>query len=167
MEYWDLAGTESPESDDTQEETSSNQETKDTKKMYVVSSFTTKNFILQGITMYTVEFPIEARTFLGSSMHESITELSTMLSSSSEREDTFKPIDPTNKTQSRHEIMFGKLIGRQTLMLRLKQSENQNGPKVSIELNSGSLLLFLSPRQVHVLLELANGLASPDLEDNT
>lgn len=29
----------------------------------------------------------------------------------------------------------------------------------------GSLTLYLSPRQLHVLVELAHGLASPDLED--
>lgn len=29
----------------------------------------------------------------------------------------------------------------------------------------GSFTSFLSPRQVHVLFELAHGLASPDLED--
>lgn len=51
------------------------------------------------------------------------------------------------------------------IRIRLKQSENINGPKVSIETNFGAFTVFLSPRQVHILLELANGLASPDLED--
>lgn len=51
------------------------------------------------------------------------------------------------------------------LRIRLKQSENVTGPKVSIEVNMGALILFLSPRQVYVLIELANGLASPDNED--
>lgn len=146
-----MAGTDPPESDTIETE----QEDETNKKMYVVSSFTTKNFVLQGITMQTVEFPIEARTYLGSSMHESVTTTST--SSSSEQ----------MQTPTRHEVLFGKLIGKQTLMLRLKQSEDQQGPKVSIELNTGSLILFLSPRQVHVLLELANGLASPDMEDTS
>lgn len=34
-----------------------------------------------------------------------------------------------------------------------------------MEITLGALTLFLSPRQLHVLLELAHGLASPDLED--
>lgn len=37
--------------------------------------------------------------------------------------------------------------------------------QVEVEITLGSLTLFLSPRQLHVLLELAHGLASPDLED--
>jgi len=37
--------------------------------------------------------------------------------------------------------------------------------QVELEINLGSLTLFLSPRQLHVLLELSHGLASPDLED--
>lgn len=37
--------------------------------------------------------------------------------------------------------------------------------QVELEITLGSLTLFLSPRQLHVLLELAHGLASPDLED--
>jgi len=36
---------------------------------------------------------------------------------------------------------------------------------VELEIILGSLTLFLSPRQLHVLLELAHGLASPNLED--
>lgn len=39
------------------------------------------------------------------------------------------------------------------------------GPKVSIEVNLGSLILFLSPRQVHILIEVAGGFARPELED--
>lgn len=36
---------------------------------------------------------------------------------------------------------------------------------MELEIILGSLTLFLSPRQLHVLLELAHGLASPNLED--
>lgn len=34
-----------------------------------------------------------------------------------------------------------------------------------MEITLGSFISFLSPRQVHVLIELGHGLASPDLED--
>lgn len=49
--------------------------------------------------------------------------------------------------------------------VKLKQSEAVSGPKVSVDINFGCLILFLSPRQFHVLLELSNGLASPDIQD--
>lgn len=48
----------------------------------------------------------------------------------------------------------------------MKQSEEAIGPKVDFQLTLGSLTMFLSPRQFHVLLELVNGLTSPHLEDN-
>lgn len=47
----------------------------------------------------------------------------------------------------------------------MKQSDETAGPKVSIEVNVGSLILFLTPRQIHVLIELANGFICPDMED--
>lgn len=37
--------------------------------------------------------------------------------------------------------------------------------QVELSVTLGSLTLFSSPRQVHVLLELIHGLASPDIED--
>ena len=61
-------------------------------------------------------------------------------------------------------LMFAKITGRQELRLKVKQGEAR-GPKVELEMILGSFTSFLSPRQVHVLLELAHGLASPDLED--
>lgn len=47
----------------------------------------------------------------------------------------------------------------------MKQSDVVAGPKVSFEINLGAFLVYLSPRQVHLLLELADGLGSPDSED--
>lgn len=38
--------------------------------------------------------------------------------------------------------------------------------QVELEVTLGSLTVLLSPRQLHVLLELAHGLASPDREDS-
>lgn len=51
------------------------------------------------------------------------------------------------------------------IRIKLKQTESTAGPKISVDMNFGSLILFLSPRQFHVILELANGLASPDIQD--
>lgn len=63
-------------------------------------------------------------------------------------------------------IMFAKLAGSQELRLKFKQGE-VTGPKVELDLTMGAFTVFLSPRQVHVLVELAHGLASPDLEDSS
>nr|CAD7433698.1 unnamed protein product [Timema monikensis] len=139
-------------------------------KMYQVAAFTTKKFYLKGITLYTDEFPSKARTFSRSVM--------TMSSSStpdSKNSDNFNtapvtPSDPlphSNLSTEANPILFGKLNGCQEVRLRLKQSEVVVGPKVDIEVNLGSLTMFLSARQLHVLLELLHGLATPDLEDTS
>lgn len=62
-------------------------------------------------------------------------------------------------------ILFTKLAGRQEIRIKLKQNEVMSGPKVDLEINLGSLLTFLSPRQLHVLIELLHGLSTPDMED--
>lgn len=64
-----------------------------------------------------------------------------------------------------YEINILKIIAFQ-VKIRLKQSEVSCGPKVAIEMNLGSLILFLSPRQFHILMELVDGFSCPDLEDN-
>lgn len=61
-------------------------------------------------------------------------------------------------------IIVAKISGRQELRLKVKQGEVP-GPKVELEMILGSFTTFLSPRQMHVLIELAHGLATPDLED--
>nr|CAD7441323.1 unnamed protein product [Timema bartmani] len=145
-------------------------------KMYQVAAFTTKKFYLNGITLYTDEFPSKARTFSRSVM--------TMSSSSTPDSKNFDnantaPVTPSsssppsdsqphsNLSTEANPILFGKLNGCQEVRLRLKQSEVVVGPKVDIEVNLGSLTMFLSARQLHVLLELLHGLATPDLEDTS
>ncbi|KAI4468676.1 autophagy-related 2 isoform a [Holotrichia oblita] len=175
MEYFDEAGHDPPadeSADNVQDD-----------KAYVVSSFTCKDLYLEGVTLSTVEFPSSARTFSRSVINQS-----QVFSRNDERQDSLVSMvqntdNDNNKVGSgaeqnlydikdsaddqRHVIIFGKITGRQEIRIRLKQSENINGPKVSIETNFGSFSVFLSPRQVHILLELIDGLASPDTEDTS
>lgn len=74
--------------------------------------------------------------------------------------------DQCSSNDERNIVKFGQFSGKVEIVVRLKRTEDLDGPKVSIETDMGSLLLFLSPRQLHLLLELANGLASPDTEDH-
>ncbi|KAK4884514.1 hypothetical protein RN001_000785 [Aquatica leii] len=188
MEYMDAAGDDPPTGE------SLNTNNLEQNKAFIVSSFTTKNFYFQGVTLSTVEFPSRARTFSRSVIYQST------ISNSQEKEDSFVTMIEKNlkaeineqspesneaditkdkvrersRTPSlsefeneRHVIQFGRLVGKQQISVRLKQSEEVQGPKVSLSMELGSLILFLSPRQVHVLLELANGLSSPDTEDTS
>ncbi|KOC64737.1 Autophagy-related protein 2 like protein B [Habropoda laboriosa] len=143
-------------------------------KGYVMSAFMTKRFYLEGVTFHTDEFPSRARTFSRSIITTSSG--STPDSKNSDGQFSSAQISPNQNTQSPTEgninnlnesnpIMFAKLAGRQEIRMKLKQGESVSGPKVELEVTLGSFTSFLSPRQVHVLLELGHGLASPDLED--
>ncbi|XP_053986087.1 autophagy-related protein 2 homolog B isoform X1 [Hylaeus volcanicus] len=144
-------------------------------KGYVVSAFTTKRFYLEGVTFHTDEFPSSARTFSRSIITTS--RGSTPDSKNSDGQFSSAQMSPNQNTQTppdaniinnlsgSNPIMFAKLAGRQEIRLKLKQGEGVSGPKVELEVTLGSFTSFLSPRQVHVLMELGHGLASPDLED--
>lgn len=149
----------------------------DEKKAYLEQSYTARSTRLEGITISTVEFSSKARTVSQSVMSDS---------SCYDKEDSFSSIiEKTNANDAnemkdlpktgqdqycasdkRNVIMFGKFAGKVEVIVRLKRTEDLEGPKVSIEMDTGSVLLFLSPRQLHLLFELASGLASPDTEDH-
>ncbi|KAF5283909.1 hypothetical protein FQA39_LY04729 [Lamprigera yunnana] len=185
MEYMDAAGNDPP----TGESISANN--LEQNKTFIVSSFTTKNFYFEGVSLSTVEFPSRARTFSRSVIFQST------VSNSTEKEDSFVTMieknlkiemnEPLTESTTnvpmgiehsrrpslsefeneRHVVQFGRLVGKQQISVRLKQSEEVHGPKVSLSTELGSVILFLSPRQVHLLFELASGLSSPDTEDTS
>ncbi|XP_029036559.2 autophagy-related protein 2 homolog B [Osmia bicornis bicornis] len=144
-------------------------------KGYIISAFATKRFYLEGVTFHTDEFPSRARTFSRSIITTS--RGSTPDSKNSDGQFSSAQISPNQNMQTPPDgnfinnlseskpIIFAKLAGRQEIRLKLKQGEGVSGPKVELEVTLGSFTSFLSPRQVHVLLELGHGLASPDLED--
>lgn len=72
---------------------------------------------------------------------------------------------PEDKTVHPDPILFAKLTGQQDLALKLKHSEEIEGPKVEVNILLGSFLIFITPRQLHTLLELVDALNQPDLED--
>lgn len=179
IEYLDEAGSDPTAADEPL--------LQDQGKAFIVSSFTTKRLHLDNVTFHTVEFPSAARTFNRSFAVEkqqnrdvfdymrpnrdmdSIDKLDNFDTSDLKHNDR-EAMDATEineRNSYRHEIIFGKLMGKQEIRIRLKQSENVTGSKVSMEVNLGGLLLFLTPRQVHILLDLANGISSPHIEDNS
>lgn len=81
------------------------------------------------------------------------------------RSDLRREATPEEKANQPDPILFAKLTGSQELIMRIKHSEESPGPKVDLQLTLGSLVVFFSPRQLHTLIELADGLSQPDLED--
>lgn len=53
-------------------------------------------------------------------------------------------------------ILMGCMKNRQEIRINMKLAENIDGPKVSLEMMFGTILLFLTPRQFHMLLLLCD-----------
>lgn len=53
-------------------------------------------------------------------------------------------------------VMIGQLMNRQEIRLNMKLAENIEGPKVQLQMSIGALLLFITPRQMHMLLLLCD-----------
>nr|XP_022914053.1 autophagy-related protein 2 homolog B isoform X1 [Onthophagus taurus] len=147
---------------------------KEQSKAYVDSLVTCKNFILTGVSFHTIEFPTKARTFSKSVRERSPCKhcQASDLTESDEDERCNCSLEDQEETgrkvnTDRHVIMFAKLNGVQEIRVRIKQPELVVGPKVSIEAMFGTFTVFMSPRQLFVLVELVNGLTSPDLEDTS
>nr|XP_018917848.1 PREDICTED: autophagy-related protein 2 homolog B isoform X1 [Bemisia tabaci] len=133
-------------------------------------AFSVKKFCLEGVSLYTDEFPASARTVSRSLISESpfsnkmaasFMESETSTYESAHSED----VSSKESAYVPNPILVGKLTGRQEVRLKLKQGEMVLEPKVDLEIDIGSATMFLSPRQFHLLLELMQGLASPDNQD--
>lgn len=53
-------------------------------------------------------------------------------------------------------IMMGQLMNRQEIRLNMKLAENIDGPKVQLQMSIGTLMLFITPRQMHMLILLCD-----------
>lgn len=154
------------------------------------AAFASKKFHIEGLTLHTDEFSAKSKTSTRSVIIPSVDHNSSPESGGSKVSGTgsgdsdFKTADtsPTEDKQFEynHEktvkklinnsnipmepILFAKFTGSQEISLKLKQADVM-GPKVDFRINCGSLIMFMSPRQIHLLLELSEGMASPDKVD--
>lgn len=65
-------------------------------------------------------------------------------------------------------VMIGRLMNRQEIRINMKLAENIEGPKVALHMSIGALTLFITPRQMHMLLLLCDILLNeaPSSGDN-
>lgn len=65
-------------------------------------------------------------------------------------------------------VMLGRLMNRQEIRINMKLAENIEGPKVALHMSIGALTLFITPRQMHMLLLLCDILLNemPSSGDN-
>ncbi|XP_049877954.1 autophagy-related protein 2 homolog A isoform X2 [Pectinophora gossypiella] len=79
----------------------------------------------------------------------------------------FREATPEERAIQPDPILFAKLTGQQELALKIKHTEEAEGPKVEVKMLLGSFIFFISPRQLHTLIELVNALNQPHLEDTS
>lgn len=76
-----------------------------------------------------------------------------------------REVTPEERANQPDPILFAKLTGKQELAFKIKHSEEAVGPKVDLQMTLGSLIVFLTPRQLHTIVDLMDGLNQPHLED--
>lgn len=65
------------------------------------------------------------------------------------------------------QIKVATVAGHSEIKLKLKQNLHVPGPKMDVECFLGTLNVFLSPKQIHLLKEFSTGFSCPDLPSQT
>uniref|UniRef100_A0A8C6ZBP3 Autophagy related 2B n=1 Tax=Nothoprocta perdicaria TaxID=30464 RepID=A0A8C6ZBP3_NOTPE len=123
------------------------------------TAFAHKLLHLSGVSFFWDEFPASAKSSPVCSAAEP------KLSPSWNPKITYEP--HPQLTRSLPEItpsdpvQISKLMGRMELSLTLKQNEVLPGAKLDVDGQIDSMHLFLSPRQVHLLLDMVAAIAGP------
>ncbi|XP_077537493.1 autophagy-related 2 isoform X2 [Haemaphysalis longicornis] len=126
-------------------------------------SLSTKRIILNGSSLYAEEFSLarEASSSLlprSTAGNDGPQELLAGCAGAS------PPLVAPSQESSAPEpepILISQLMGQQEIRLQLKQDESLEGPNVDVDFSLGQLPLFLCPRQVHLLIQLAKGFSCP------
>ncbi|CAN8009581.1 unnamed protein product, partial [Ixodes pacificus] len=124
-------------------------------------ALSTKRIKLSGTSLYTDEFslaknasPSQSAAALGLDAMAGSPEMPPQHIASPE-----SPPQPESDP-----ILISRLQGRQEMKLQLKQDESLTDPNVEVEFNLDQMPLFLSPRQVNLLIKLAKGFYCPGNE---
>ncbi|KAM3851655.1 autophagy-related protein 2 homolog B isoform 1-T1 [Vipera latastei] len=128
------------------------------------TAFAHKLLQLSGVSFFWDEFPASAKSSPVCSTTQLLTE--SKLSPSWNPKIMYEPHPqlPRNlpEVSLSDPVQICKLIGRMELSLTLKQNEVLPGAKLDVDGQIDSIHLFLSPRQVHLLLDMFAAIARPE-----
>ncbi|XP_062863124.1 autophagy-related protein 2 homolog B isoform X2 [Trichomycterus rosablanca] len=120
------------------------------------TTFAHKNLTLEGVSVFWNEFSEASRASMKSSPTQSETE--PKLSPSWNPKIICEPhpqfTEPVCTSTQFEPVQVGCLSGKMELSLVLKQNEAMPGAKLDIDGQIDSLIMLLSPRQVHLLLDM-------------
>ncbi|XP_023684208.2 autophagy-related protein 2 homolog B isoform X3 [Paramormyrops kingsleyae] len=129
------------------------------------ATFAHKNLQLHGVTVFWDEFSESTRNGLRSPSGK---ETEAKLSPSWNPRITCEPhpqfTEPVSAATPFKPTQIGSLSGRVELSLVLKQNETVPGAKLDVDGQIDSMALLLSPRQVHLLLDMLGVFSSTELE---
>jgi autophagy-related protein 2 len=157
VEYQNEASSDPPDKENAE---------KSDNKTFLLSTYATHQITLDDITFYTEEFRIDEDRSESQEKELSQTEseqesrgINSQAQEENEEmyEDTRddKDGEETNVYRNKR-VMFGRMPNRQEIRLNMKLSEYIEGPKVELQMSIGALTLYLSPRQLHLLLLLSD-----------
>lgn len=171
VEYFDEQATDQGSSVDTPSDV-------DAKSVYEPAAIAHKNFHLMGATLFCDEFLECQRTFSRcpseacspqSPKSGDLSASPDLSTGASIYRSATQDLPPAKGNTEPHSdpIKIAVFHGRQEIKLKVKQNEKLAGPKLELDCILGRVNIHLSPRQVHLLLEIANGLAAPGSCDDS
>lgn len=126
------------------------------------TAFAHKVLEVSGVSLFWEEFPVKSSPVCSTAHVETEPKLSPswnpkiMYEPHPQFTRTIPEVAPSDPVQ------IGCMIGKMELRLTLKQNEILPGTKFDIDGHIDSFHLFLSPRQVHLLLEMLAAIAGPE-----
>ena len=170
---------------------------KSDNKSYLLGAHATHYISLEDITFYTEEFRIGDSKSERTDKHKSTVkeEFNETFNSSSstdpylsansdnemfqsdigeDTEDDKKPdesedVSESDRCHRNGMVMMGRLLNKQEIRINMKLAENVDGPKVQLQMSLGPLILFVTPRQMHMVLlfcdVLLNGQNASDVQE--
>ncbi|XP_047132306.1 autophagy-related protein 2 homolog B isoform X1 [Hydra vulgaris] len=130
IDYWDLSHEEVA------------QDTSRQHSVYEPVAVAIKSFQIAGLVMIMDEFPKHCRTRL----REALTEEEKI------QQESFLRGGSNSNPDLLPRVRFLSSCGKQTVKMKFKQNDALPGPKVDIEYSLAALNVFLSPRQLHLLV---------------
>lgn len=136
------------------------------QRVHEPAALLTKKILLEGTSLYTDEFAFQRASVWRSTstVSQEAEENPTIVAGSPDLPPPHNFAtegSPQPKGPESDPVPISRLTGRQEIKLKLKQNESLCGPNVDIEFNLGQMPLFLTPRQVNLLIRLGEGFYSP------
>ncbi|XP_037072366.1 autophagy-related protein 2 homolog B-like [Pollicipes pollicipes] len=114
------------------------------------AALSVKRLSLDRVTLHCAEFPAACRAAPGC-----------MAASFSEDREDEEETQPGLPPPGGEPVLLGQFNGRTELRCEVKVHDTAPGPKLNVQITSGSFCTLLGPRQLHDLMELMSGIIDP------